>query len=150
MKKMEYFMNTKTTFLGLTIFSLIIILISAGCAAKRPVLYPNTHLNEVGQVAAQKDIDDCMKKANESVGKQNPGGKVAKQTVYDAAVGAATGAAAGAINSNAGIGAATGAAGGGAFGCITGIFGSKEPDPIFTQFVDQCLRDKGYEPIGWR
>ena len=144
-------MKTKKNTLKLSVlFALVTTLIAAGCAAKRPVLYPNAHLNEVGSITAQKDIDDCMNKAKESVGKQIPGEKIAKQTAYDAAIGAATGAASGAVTHNAGIGAATGAAGAGAFGCITGIFGSREPDPIFTQFVDHCLRDKGYEPIGWR
>jgi hypothetical protein len=25
-----------------------------------------------------------------------------------------------------------------------------EDDRIFQRFVDQCLREKGYQPVGWR
>ena len=130
--------------------TLVAIFMAGGCAIKRPVLYPNDHLKEVGLDIAQGDIDYCIKQAKEYVGKQRPAEKVAKQTAFDAAVGAATGAAAGAVIGRAGVGAATGAAGGGALGCVLGIFGSREPDAVFKEFVEHCLRDKGYEPIGWR
>jgi len=37
-----------------------------GCADKRPVLYPNAHLKQVGEEAARRDVDDCMRYAQES------------------------------------------------------------------------------------
>ena len=43
-----------------------------------------------------------------------------------------------------------GAAGGGTGGLIRGIFGSRDLDPVQRRFVDQCLKEKGYEVIGWQ
>ncbi|MCK7513213.1 MAG: hypothetical protein MZV70_60425 [Desulfobacterales bacterium] len=47
----------------------MVILLSA-CADKRPVLYPNAHLKQVGHAAAQADIDACIQYAvdNEAAG----------------------------------------------------------------------------------
>ena len=39
----------------------------AACAAQRPVLYPNAQLTRVGDAAAQRDIDDCMQRAQQYV-----------------------------------------------------------------------------------
>ena len=33
--------------------------------------------------------------------------------------------------------------------CSAGCSASSEPDPTYRNFVEKCLRDKGYEPIGW-
>ena len=33
---------------------------------------------------------------------------------------------------------------------LTRAFDASEPTQIYKRFVDQCLRDKGYQPIGWR
>ena len=30
------------------------------------------------------------------------------------------------------------------------MFQHQEPDPVYRNFVEKCLRDKGYEPIGWQ
>ena len=82
--------------------------------------------------------------------KENSGAKVAKDTGKGAAVGAAGGAAVGAVTGNLGQGAAVGAAGGGAVAMTRSAIDSGKPDPLFKKFVEQCLRDKGYQPVGWR
>jgi outer membrane lipoprotein SlyB len=110
-----------------------VVVSSLACAAKRPVLYPNAQLEAVGAAAAQQDIDDCLQKAAAAGYTSDSRGNVAGST----AVGAATGA-------------AVGAAGGGTGGLIRGLFGSRNLDPVPRQFVDQCLKDKGYEVIGWQ
>ncbi len=120
------------------------------CSQKRPVLYPNYHLEQVGNEVAQADIDECMRLAAEHGATSSSSGKVAKGTTKGAAVGGAGGAAAGAVLGSAGRGAAAGAAGGAAIALTRGIFRSREPDPVFRRFVEKCLRDKGYEPIGWK
>jgi outer membrane lipoprotein SlyB len=120
------------------------------CAAERPVLYPNARLQEVGAVAAQQDIDDCLQKAAAEGYTANAGGNAAGSTAVGAAAGAAVGAAMGAVAGRAGTGAAMGAAGGGTGGLIRGIFGSRNLNPVQRRFVDQCLKDKGYEVIGWK
>jgi outer membrane lipoprotein SlyB len=119
---------------------------SLACAAKRHVLYPNTQLEAVGAAAAQQDVDDCIQKAAAAGYASNSGEKVVGSTV----VGAAAGAAVGAVAGGAGTGAAMGAAGGGTGGLIRGIFGSRNLDPEQRQFIDQCLKEKGYEVINWQ
>jgi hypothetical protein len=131
------------------LFILCVLFLSA-CAPKRPILYPNDHFKQVGNATAQTDIDECMQLAAESDAKSSSGRKVAKDTTKGAAVGGATGAAVGAVYGNAGRSAAAGAAGGAAAGLTSGMFDAKDPDPVFRGFVEKCLRDKGYEPIGWK
>ena len=49
--------------------------------------------------------------------------------------------------------ATTGAAGGGASGLLTGLlsglFRGFKPSSTHMNYVDRCLREKGYEVIGW-
>ena len=135
---------------ALKVFTLICLLLLMACSQKRPVLYPNYQLQQVGNETAQTEIDDCVSFAKEYVASSNSSGKVAKSTAQGGAVGAAGGAATGAVLGSIGRGAAAGAAGGAAVGCLQGLFRSPEPDPVFRQFVERCLREKGYEPIGWK
>jgi len=123
---------------------------SLACAAKRPVLYPNAQVEAVGNAAAQQDIDDCLQKAAAAGYTSTSAGKVAGSTAVGAATGAAVGAAVGAVAGRAGTGAAMGAAGGGTGGLIQGLFGSRDLDPVQQRWVDQCLKEKGYEVIGWQ
>lgn len=123
--------------------------ILASCAQQRPVLYPNAHLKQVGKTAAEADIDACIQMAVDYGAQENGGAKIAKDTGTGAAVGAAAGAAVGAVTGNLGRGAAAGAAGGGAASMTRSAINSGKPDPVFKSFVEQCLRDKGYQPVGW-
>jgi len=123
-------------------------LFAAGCGSARPVLYPNDYLGRVGHAHAERDIDVCCAQAGEYV-KNNPAAGVAKDTAVGGTVGAATGAAAGAVWGHAGRGAAAGAAGGATAGAMRGMFRAKDPGPVYRRFVERCLREKGYEPIGW-
>jgi hypothetical protein len=121
-----------------------------GCAEKRPVLYPNDRLQQVGHEAAQRDIDECLRSAKQGGADSDKGAEIAKDTAGGALVGGAVGTATGAVMGNLGRGAAAGAAGGAAFGLSKGLLQSGDPDPILKNFVDRCLREKGYDPIGWR
>jgi hypothetical protein len=132
------------------VFLAIAMAAAAGCADKRPVLYPNAHLNRVGNEAAQRDIDACIQFAKDGGADSDKGAEIAKSTAGGAAVGGAVGAATGAVLGNLGRGAAAGAAGGAAGGLVRGTLTSGDPDPVFRNFVDRCLREKGYDPIGWR
>jgi outer membrane lipoprotein SlyB len=127
-----------------------IFFFNASCASKRPVLYPNERLREAGQAAVQQDIEECLQLAEDAGLEPNPAGKVAGQTAAGAVTGTAVGAAVGAVTGHAKRGAAIGAAGGGARGFMRGLFGSSDLDPIQKRFVEECLREKGYKPIGWR
>jgi hypothetical protein len=129
-----------------------------GCASQRPVLYPNARLNQVGTSAAERDIDLCMRLAEDYVASDGRTGKTLEGAAVGggtgAAVGAAAGAAGGAVVGRAGTAAAVGAAGGGAAGVtrglIHGLSGRHDPDPVYKNFVNRCLRERGYDPIGWR
>jgi len=135
-----------------------IVLVVAGCSARRPVLYPNDQYNKVGDATAQRDIDDCLSRAEQYVKSggqtgQQTARQVGGRTAVGAGVGAATGAVGGAIAGNPGEGAAIGAASGATAGLLSGLFdswSSKEVDPVYANFVDRCLRDRGYDPIGWK
>ena len=61
-----------------------------------------------------------------------------------------TGTAIGAVTGNVGRGAAIGAAGGGASGITQGALSAREPDAVYRRYVETCLRERGYDPIGWR
>jgi hypothetical protein len=129
-----------------------------GCAAQRPVLYPNAHLSQVGTTAAERDIELCMRMAEDFVASDGRTGKALEGAAVaggaGAAVGAAAGAAGGSVVGRAGIDAAAGAAGGGAAGVIGaliyGLSSRHDPDPVYKNFVNRCLRERGYDPIGWR
>jgi uncharacterized protein YcfJ len=122
----------------------------AACARQQPVLYPNAHYQQVGRQAADLDVDTCMRLADVYVGNRSPVEETAKNAGTGAIIGTATGAAVGAVVGRPGRGAAAGAAGGGAGGFARGILRSRKNDPIFQRYVERCLRDRGYDTIGWR
>jgi hypothetical protein len=139
---------------GITIISrfLIIAFISlVACAGPKPVLYPNNHFEKVGQERADRDVAECEEWADEYVSQTNAGEKVAGQTAAGGAIGAASGAVGGAIAGSAGLGAAIGAAVGATQGFLVGLFraGSSDPSPAYQNFVNRCLKERGYEPMGW-
>ena len=136
----------------ITIYCLlfIITLMLSACAAKRPVLYPNNYLKEIGQSKANQEIDDCIRLATEYQAGGDRAKEIAKDTGKAGVVGAATGAVIGVITGDIGRVAAIGGAGAATATMGSGIMRSDEPDPVFKQFVDQCLREKGLQPLGWR
>jgi len=124
----------------------------AGCATtQRPVLYPNAKLQREGNELAQRDIDDCMKLAEEHGVSAGSDARVAREAGEGAAVGGATGAVAGAIGGRSvGESAAAGAAIGGVAGGVRGAVRSDRPSQAYRGFVQRCLRERGYEVIGWQ
>ena len=145
--------NKTTLKTAVCILLLLSFLVLSGCATpKRPVLYPNHHLQMVGSAQAQADIEACMRLAYASGADEGKGSRLAKDTAKAGAVGAATGAVVGSISSSsdAGRGAAIGGAGAATAKLVSGAFDVPNPTRIFMRFVDKCLRDKGYDPLGWR
>jgi hypothetical protein len=142
-------MSTRTPIISLCLILAFDLLV--GCAGPKPVLYPNAHLLEVGEDLADEDVAACEALAEDYVSKSNAGEKVAGRTVVGGAIGAAGGAVGGAIAGNVGIGAAIGAAVGATQGFLQGLFGASrsEPSPAYENFVNRCLKERGYEPMGW-
>jgi hypothetical protein len=126
------------------------VLALAGCAAKRPVLYPNAVYQQAGEAAARRDVEECIERAKRHGHGADPAARAGAQATEGAAVGAATGAAVGAVLGSAGRGAAAGAAGGGARSLLHGLFAWREPSPLERGFVQECLHERGYRVIGWR
>ncbi|HEX9143843.1 MAG TPA: hypothetical protein VGA09_06190, partial [Candidatus Binatia bacterium] len=146
-------MSAKTT-MAILCLQLIVL----GCAVQRPVLYPNAQLKRVGTSAAEKDVDECMRYADDYVRSGGKADKTLENAGVAAGVGAtvdaARGAAGGAVVGHAGTGAAIGAASGGAGGATRAViyemFRKRGPTPVYKNFVNRCLRERGYDPIGWQ
>jgi len=132
--------------LSLALISML--LLGSGCSGPRPILYPNSHLKQVGQDQAEGDIEECQQLAEDYV-PENETATVAGNTAIGAGAGGATGAVGGAIRGAAGSGAAIGAAVGATAGLIRGLFQASQPTPTFKAFVNRCLHERGYESIGW-
>ena len=135
------------------LLAVVIVTGIAGCSSspKRPVLYPNQHLNRVGGQVAQQDIDACMRLASTSGVNETKDGEVGRKAAGGAAIGGASTAAyglfrGGDVADRALAGAAAGAAG----GAVRGGMQSTEQSPLFMNFVNKCLSEKGYSVIGWQ
>ena len=107
---------------------------------------------------AEVEIEECRVRA-EQAGASGSGaeqaGELAKDTAGRAGAGAAAGAAGGAIRGNAGIGAAIGAATAASWGVVRGgfrwLFGARrDTTSLERRFVERCLRERGYDVIGWK
>jgi hypothetical protein len=125
-----------------------VVLVLAACASQRPVLYPNTALQQRGEAAGDRAIEGCMQRA-QAAGLDYSKGNVARRTAESGAVGGAGGAVAGAIYGSAARGAVAGAAGGATAGLIRGMFDRNDPAPVYRAYVNRCLAEQGYESVGW-
>lgn len=135
----------------LALFLFLAGMLLVACGPKRPVLYPNAHLDEVGMQVAQADIDDCIMKAEAAGATASDAGESAGNVARSGAIGAAAGAVFAAIMGND-VGRAAAAAGGAsaAGSAVNEGFKSGDPSAVHRNFVERCLRDKGYEVIGWK
>ena len=110
-------------------------LLLAGCSTAQPVLYPNAHMQSVGKEVAAQDIEACRQLA-EAAGAEEGSGK------------------AGRVATGTEVGAGVGAASGAVWGLLTGLFhtvvGPSQPNQAYTNFVNRCLQEKGYEVSGWQ
>jgi len=125
--------------------AIILCLLFFSACTSRPVLYPNDVYKTKGKVAANNDIDICVKDADQFLESDN-GKKIAKSAGFGAVVGGAMGAVSGIFFGDVAGGAARGAAIGGAGGAVSGAL---SPDEIKHRYVNKCLSDKGYHVMGW-
>ena len=126
------------------------LLLCWGCAANRPILYPNATLAQRGNAQAQRDIDDCMEFASTHGAANQHAGRIARRTAERGIAGGAAGAVGGAIRGNAGRGSAIGSATAATWAFVAGLLRADAPDPLFRSFVNICLQDQGYRPAGWK
>lgn len=121
----------------------------AGCAAPRPVLYPDERFKAVPKETVDKDIAECDAQAKAYV-QANKGRLVARRTGAGAFFGAFLGVIAGAFTGDYGRAVSEGAAMGAATGLVHGAVSANSPDAVHKRFVEYCLMEKGYRPMGWK
>jgi hypothetical protein len=128
----------------------LLALFVASCSPK-PILYPNSHYKEVGEDVADRDIEECRTMAKDAGATPSQGktGQVAGSTAAGGAIGSASGAVGGAVVGRPGRGAMVGAAGGATAGFLRGLFRRSPPSAAYKQFVQRCLKERGYDPVGW-
>ena len=118
------------------------------CASNQPIVYQSGGAANGGVEAA---IAECRQLAESAGARPTTAvGTTTKRTAEGAAVGAATGAVGGAIAGNAGEGAAIGAATGATVTLIRNLFNEPAPNPAYRGYVERCLRDRGYDVVGWQ
>lgn len=123
----------------------------SGCASTpEPKLYPNNHLKQVGNQVALQDIAECKQLALTSGVNEHKDGEVGRKAAGGAAIGGAAGGAYGLVRGDAVERGLAGAAAGAAVGTVRGSMQSSETSPVFRNFVNRCLRERGYEVIGWQ
>ena len=132
------------------------LLLLTACSTAHPVLYPNAHFQSVGKDIAEEDIKACRQLAETAGAEEGSGkaGRVATGTAVGAGIGAASGAVGGAISGAAGSGSIIGAASGAVWGLLMGLYhviaGPSHPNQAYSNFVNRCLQEKGYEVTGWQ
>ncbi len=144
---------------GTVLLLAVLLTGGTGCSPLRPVVYPNEHYKQVGDAQAKRDIEACCQQADQFV---KTGGR-SEALARDAAVqgakggvfGGAVGAVGGAVTGSPGEGAAVGAATGATAGVLNSLFGGvfeshRSADPIYANYVNSCLAERGYQVIGWQ
>ena len=135
------------------LIAVILLLAVAACAGPQPTLRSNKQLHVHGKQAAQREIDACQQRAEQS-GLQhgtNQTSNAAAGAVLGLTLGGAIGASAGIVGGLPGvtIGAAAGSGLGLLIGVLGGTFKPLEPEPPYAEAVERCLKEKGYEVSGW-
>ena len=162
-------MNQIFSIKALSLLSIAILAVLAGCAATgtnnisaRPVLYPNATLTRVGDAQARAETDGCMARAAQAGLTPDQKTNQVGRRAGEGAAAAGEGAAAAAAGVASAVGAlitgrssdvlragATGAAVGGSAGAVSGAFHNDKVNPVYRQFVQRCLSEKGFDVIGW-
>jgi hypothetical protein len=143
-------MNRRIHQIGLVALAIATVL---GCAGPKPVLYPNAHYQSVSERVAQSDIEGCREMADAAGAHRDPSkvSRTARSTVAGGAIGGAAGAAGGAVVGHAGRGAAVGAASAATAALMRALlFRRPTTSEAHISYVNRCLEDLGYEPVGWQ
>ncbi len=116
----------------------------SACSTSRAVVYG-------GGSVAQTDIDACERLARRAGADGNRAGQVARDTAVGAAAGGAATGIYGAVRGYSDVGnrAAAGASAGAAVGMIRSVVRTSEPNSTFKAYVNRCLRERGYDVVGW-
>ena len=124
------------------------VVLFAGCAAQRPVLYPSERLAQAG-AASERDVSECEHLADANVDSTLPTETV-RETAIGGGIGAASGVVGGAIFGSPGTGAAVGAASGATASLLGSLLRPSTPNATYRSYVNTCLGDRGYRVVGWQ
>lgn len=128
---------------------LAVLLMLAGCAQQKPVIYPESN-GARHSMNRQQAVQACIARARTYGIDYHDNGEAVRRAAKGGVVGGAGGAVAGAIYDNWEKGALAGVASGATAGLLRGLLGSNRPGPIYRRFVSRCLAKRGYEVIGWK
>ena len=143
---------TTTTALGLMLVGCAAN--GAGSAQARPVLYPNTTLNRVGDAQGRVEVNACLSRAQASGLSPTQASGEAGRRAGEGAATAGVASVVGALITGRGAegvlrAGAAGAAIGGSAGAVSGAFHNDRPNGVYRSFVQRCLSEKGFDVIGW-
>jgi outer membrane lipoprotein SlyB len=117
----------------------------SGCATPHPVIYE-------AAPGASHDVEQCMQLARAAGADSGKGASAARDVGVGAAMGGAAAGAWGGVRGYSDVGqrAAAGAAAGASVALIRGVSRANEPTEVFRGYVNQCLRERGHQVVGWR
>lgn len=142
-----------------TLSAIALVALMTGCAsaptgAPRPQLYPNATYDKMGATAANAEIDACLSKAQAAGYSPTAHDNAAAQGAARGGVMGGVAGVVGGLVTGRGIeeslkhGVAS-AAVGGAVGAAGGAMRPTQVNPIYRNFVQRCVSEKGLEIIGW-
>ena len=157
---MTHFDQSKSTKPALPSLYVVLVLAVTGCAATgpnspsaKPVIYPNATFNRVGEAQARIEVGSCITRATQAGlapnQTNNEVGRRAGEGAATAGVASAVGALITGRSSDILRAGATGAAIGGSAGAVSGAFSNDKVNPVYRQFVQRCLSEKGFDVMGW-
>lgn len=118
----------------------VVAVVLAGCAAQRPVLHPNAKYQQAGPEAARRDVDGCMRLAEQSGSLRGSGERAGSREARGAIASGASAAVGAAMYSDSLEERPTAGA----------AAGSPTGDTPYRAFVQRCLRERGYEVVDWQ
>ncbi|MDJ0865738.1 MAG: hypothetical protein QNK03_06495 [Myxococcota bacterium] len=125
-------------------------LLLAGCRKPHVVFYRNSYYEKMGHEQAQADFRACLAEAEAAGTEAGKAAEVARQAGEGAVTGAAVGGVVGSIRGRPGQSAAAGAAGAATFAIVRGALRWRDLNPVTRRYVEICLRNQGYQPVGWK
>lgn len=144
------FTKSRTDLLSRSLLLLLLLLL-AGCAtdSKRPLFYFGSYQVPVSKAQSERDTNECMALARQAGVPENRDGEVAKKAASGTLLGGIAAGAWSLVRGNGSENMLAGAVAGGATGAAKGAIDSTEQSPIFRKYVERCLRERGYDVIGW-
>lgn len=141
------------------LISTTLVALLAGCAttqqaSERPLLYPNATFNKIGQAAADAEVNACLAKAQAAgLSPTAQNNAVAQGAASGGVMAGVAGVVGGLVSGRSLEGSlaqgVAGAAVGGAVGATGGAMRPTQINPLYRNFVQRCISERGLESIGW-